>query len=110
MDAVSNVAAIKPIARFINNCLSNLFSFAVTHEEFHDLTSPLIALEQGTETPKTPWFDRPRPRETTHQKNLQFSPRCAFSRFKLNSRMKTVAVIGASNDRSRYGNMAVRAF
>jgi hypothetical protein len=24
--------------------------------------------------------------------------------------MKTVAVIGASNDRSRYGNMAVRAF
>jgi hypothetical protein len=33
MDVVSNVAAIKPIARFINNCLSSSFTSAVAHED-----------------------------------------------------------------------------
>jgi predicted CoA-binding protein len=41
---------------------------------------------------------------------LDGSQACATTSFKEDCVMKTVAVIGASNDRNKFGNKAVRAF
>src|SRR5687768_18390714 len=41
---------------------------------------------------------------------IGLNPACAKANLRQLSRMKTVAIIGASSDRNKFGNKAVRAF
>ena len=41
---------------------------------------------------------------------IALNPACAKANLRQLSRMKTVAIIGASSDRNKFGNKAVRAF